>query len=115
MRVARSGIVCLLSLATLVAPGCSISTSSNMASDSSESSESSSRSSASLARKVAYREDVRGLTIAYLQSGQPRVAFDRQLTTLARAYGLTDWESDELTRETISAAMAEVHGRDVAP
>jgi hypothetical protein len=87
--------------------GCSLSTSSEMGSDSSESSESSSRSSASLAKKVAYRDDVRAQTAAFVTTGGDTEAFEKRLGTLAREYGITNWEDERLTYLAIGAGLAE--------
>ena len=92
--------------ALVVLAGCSLSTSANMGSDSSESSESSSRSSASSAKKVAYRDDVRSYTVAFATSGAGVEAFESRLGALARAYGVTNWEEDQLTYLAIGEGLA---------
>lgn len=101
--------------ALLVLVGCSFSTSSQSASDSSASSESSSRSSVSSSRSSTsgeqrqsrYREDVRSYTAAYVRSGAPFDAFQKELSELARSHGLTNWEDDETTYVGIGAGLGD--------
>ena len=90
----------LLSSLTLA---CSFSTSSKSISDSisgssgsiSDSSTSSGGSddSKSSDKEALYREDVRSLTAAYVRDGGDVASFQRELGSIARQHGVSDWEA----------------------
>lgn len=115
MRLLRSGSAGILLIpALLVLTGCSVSTSSQSASDAFASSESSSRSSVSSSRSSSggerqsrYREDVRSYTAASVRSGARLDAFAKQLGELARSHGLTNWEDDETTYVGIGEGLGD--------
>jgi hypothetical protein len=106
----------LLAFMLLVPAGCSLSTSSESSSDSSKSSESSSRSSTSDDRKAGYREDVRSYIASALPVRGPLDVFEKTLGELARRYGVTNWEDDEVTYVGIGEGLGEagVEERELA-
>jgi hypothetical protein len=92
---------------------CSFSRSSENSSDSSEnSSDSSSRSSTSSSPgdekdNARFERDVEQYALAYLEAGGgPDEGFFAGLGDLARAHGVSDWESDASVWEAIGRALA---------
>jgi hypothetical protein len=61
---------------------------------------------------VAYREDVRDYTYAYVRSGGDLTAFQRGIGELAERRGVAHWERDEVTCAGIGAGLrkAELDG-----
>jgi hypothetical protein len=126
MRLLGSGSARVVLIPVLlVLLGCSVSTSLSTSSQSSQSvsdsSTSSSASSGSSARfltsssrsstgadgHVRYREEVRSYTAAYVRSGVPFDAFEKELGDLARSHGLTHWEEDETTYVGIGEGLGD--------
>ena len=96
-------ISAVVSLA-LLASGCSFSHSSRSISKTASSPfEWSSDSSSPDA--VAYREDVRDYTYAYVRSGGDLAAYQRGIGELAERRGVADWERDEMTCAGIGAGL----------
>ena len=96
-----SGVV---SLALLASFGCSFWESSRSVSKTASSPfEWSSDSSSPDA--VAYREDVRDYTYAYVRSGGDLTAFQRGIGELAERRGVAHWERDEVTCAGIGAGL----------
>jgi hypothetical protein len=94
----------LASLALLAPLGCSISASlESLSKTASSPFEWSSDSSSPDA--VAYREDVRDYTYAYVRSGGDLAAFQRGIGDLAEQRGIADWERDEMTCAGIGAGL----------
>jgi hypothetical protein len=97
--------------------GCSLSASSKSISDTASSPfEWSSDSSGD---SVAYQQDVRDYTYAYVRSGGDRSAFQRGIGNLAEQRGVSNWEEDESTCAGIGAglrkaALDEDQARDFA-
>ncbi len=69
---------------------------------------------------TAYREDVRALTLAYLDSAQDAEGFLRGLSQVADEHGVVDWEGipatflafgNALRGEGVPLSEAEAHGR----
>lgn len=110
-RGLRTGVV----LALLVLGGCSFSDSSksisNSISDSSKSFSDSSTSSspsddgAADKKETSYRDDVRGYTAAWVRDGGDVASFQRGLATIARRYGITDWEGTNATWTGVGAGL----------
>ena len=63
------------------------------------------KSSSSSWDAVAYREDVREVTHAYVRSGGELPAFQRSVGDLAEQRGITNWEEDELTCASIGEGL----------
>jgi hypothetical protein len=107
----RTGIV----LALFALGGCSFSDSSKSISDSiSASSKSISDSSTSSSpsddddsskKETSYRDDVRGYTAAWVRDGGDVASFQRGLATIARRYGITDWEGAGATWTGVGAGL----------
>lgn len=110
-RRARTGIL----LALVALAGCSFSDSSKSISNSisassksiSDSSTSSSPSDddASEKKETSYRDDVRGFTAAWVRDGGDVASFQRGLATIARRYGITDWEGESATWTAIGTGL----------
>ena len=95
--------VCVFTL-SLVLSGCSISYSLGKSSDSVTSiSDSSSPSDDD--EKTAYSQDVRELTVAYIESGQQPDEYMREIGHIARAHGITDWERLHTTYVAIGEGL----------
>jgi hypothetical protein len=56
---------------------------------------------------VAYRDDVRSYTAAFVTSGGAADAFESKLGAIARSYGVTNWEDDRVTYVAIGEGLAE--------
>ncbi len=92
-----------LSLVLAGSTGCSLSYSSKSISDTASSPfEWSSDSSGDT---VAYHQDVRDYTYAYVRSGGDRSAFQRGIGNLAEQRGVSNWEEDESTCAGIGAGL----------
>ena len=110
-RLVRATVV----IGMIALGGCSFSYSSKSISDSSTgSSASSSDSSTSSspsddaqanAKETAYRDDVRGYTAAWIRNGGDVASFQRGLATIARRYGITDWEATAATWSGVGAGI----------
>lgn len=50
---------------------------------------------------ASYQRDVSQLTVTYLQSGGDLAAFQSGIASLAKARGITDWETDSTTTRAI--------------
>ena len=96
-------IVCVFCL-SFVLSGCSISYSFGKSSDS-VSSISDSSSPSDDDEKTAYSQDVRELTIAYLQSGEQPDEYMREIGHIAQAHGVTDWERQQTTFVAIGEGL----------
>jgi hypothetical protein len=70
-------------------------------------------SSKSSSPKGAYREDVRDLTAAHLQSGGTVDELRRQIGELAAKHGVTDWERDKSTFQAIGQGLAKAGYRQL--
>lgn len=102
--------------------GCSFSDSSKSISDSiSASSKSFSDSSTSSSpsgddksdeKETSYRDDVRGYTAAWVRDGGDVAAFQRGLATIARRYGITDWEGSSATWTGVGAGLRAANASD---
>lgn len=115
LRVALS-LVCAASLC--MGTGCfkssttqgSSESSSNSSKSSSDSSKSSSGSSSpSDESESSYARDVRDLTAACAASDIDVSSFERTLSSIARDYGVTDWEDDRVTHIAIGRGLARAH------
>ena len=93
----------LLSASTLVATGCSISTSLETISDSISSPFES--SSGSSGESTAYREDVSDYTVAYVRSGGDLDAYRLGLSALAMDRGISNWQEDAFTCASIGLGL----------
>jgi hypothetical protein len=83
-------------LSSVLALGCSFSTSSKSISDSisgSSTSSSGSDDGKSSEKDALYREDVRDFTAAYVREGSDVASFQRGLGNIARQHGISDWEA----------------------
>lgn len=99
MSTIRVFLIAGLAIAPL---GCALSNSSDSISTSISSPfESSSGSSDA----VAYREDVREATYAYVRSGGELPAYQRRVGDLAEQRGITNWEEDEFTCASIGEGL----------
>lgn len=97
-----------------VASGCSVSysleTSSESISASSDSFFSISRSSGGSAEEakaafIRFKDDVRALARVFYHESGSGYGFERQLGTLAKSHGLTDWESEPATFQAIGSGL----------
>ena len=110
-RLHRTCRAASVALALLTLAGCSFSYSSKSISDSSGSSSDSSTSSSPSDDKKAdktetsYRNDVRGYTAAWVRDGGDLDAFRRGLASIARRYGITDWEATSATWTGVGAGL----------
>jgi hypothetical protein len=84
--------------------GCSISYSFGKSSDS-VSSISDSSSPSDDDEKTAYSQDVRELTVAYLQSGEQPAEYMREIGHIAQEHGVTDWERQQTTFVAIGEGL----------
>ena len=106
--------IILGSLAVIIFSGCSISYSVDSSSDSisasSDSLTSFSSSSGSGKEEVEaalqrFQDDIKGLTLLFLQNnGAPR-DFERQLGIVATSYGIVDWENEVATYHGIGSGL----------
>lgn len=103
-------LVALASLVVLVA-GCSFSKSSESISKSVSSPFKSSSGSSS--PEDAYREDVRDYTAANIKSGGDAEGLRREIGTLAKKHGITDWEQNESTYRAIGEGLAKAQMKQV--
>jgi hypothetical protein len=98
-------------LALVALAGCSFSYSSKSISDSSGSSSDSSTSSSPSddtkadKTETSYRNDVRGYTAAWVRDGGDLDVFQRGIATIARRYGITDWEATRATWTGVGAGL----------
>lgn len=104
----------LLTFLTLVNSGCSISysleTSSDSIATSSDSFFSISRSSGGSEKEVEaalqrYSDDVSGLTVSYFRENGDTYTFERQLGSIARSYGLINWQREAATYQAIGSGL----------
>jgi hypothetical protein len=111
--VMPNSLLALIFLA-LIGSGCSISYSFEKSSDSiaasSDSLFSSSTSSGGSEKEVQaamqrYSDDVKGLTASYSRENGDAYTFERQLGSLARSYGLTDWQGEASTYQAIGVGL----------
>lgn len=106
--------IILGSLTAVIISGCSISYSVDASSDSIAASSSSitsfSDSSGSGKEEVEaalqrFQDDIKGLTLLFLQNdGAPR-DFERQLGIVATSYGIVDWENEAATYYAIGSGL----------
>lgn len=111
MRRVRGAIA----LGMLAVAGCSFSYSSKSISDSSTGSSASSSDSSTSSSpsdddkadktETSYRNDVRGYTTAWVRDGGDVASFQRGLATIARRYGISDWEATSATWTGIGAGL----------
>ena len=123
-RLHRTRHAAGIALALLALAGCSFSQSSKSMSDSSsDSSKSSSDSSTSSSpsddkkadkNETSYRNDVRGYTAAWVRDGGDLDSFQRGLATIARRYGITDWEATSATWTGVGAGLRAGAATDAA-
>ena len=52
-----------------------------------------------------FRDDVKGLTRVFLNSGDGSDNFERELSTVAMHYGILDWEREPMTFEAIGKGL----------
>jgi hypothetical protein len=90
----------VLVVAVLLPLGCSFSYSSKSSSNSSASSSASSEGSES-----RYKRDVRDYTAAWAKSGGQVDVFQKKLGELAKEYGITNWEDNEITYRAIGEGL----------
>jgi hypothetical protein len=105
----RLGAIAMLGGLALLGAGCSsISWSSDSISNSLDSlSKSSSESSPDgESDDAAYREDVKDLTMAHLNSGSDLEGLQRDLGSVALQHGVNDWESDPSTFVAVGQGLA---------
>jgi hypothetical protein len=109
-------LVCAASLCVSV--GCFKSSTTQGSSESSSNSSKSSSSSSSPSddAKSSYARDVRDLTATYAVNDLDVRSFQRTLSSVARDYGVTDWEQDQGTYIAIGRglARARVDGAEAA-
>jgi len=94
----------VLVVAVLLPLGCSFSHSSKSSSNSSASSSGSS-SASSEGSESRYKKDVRDYTAAWAKSGGQLDAFQKKLGELAKQYGITNWEDNEITYRAIGEGL----------
>jgi hypothetical protein len=97
----------LVSIALLAGVGCSFSHSSKSSSDSSTSPSKSSKSSSG-EETARFHEDVEQYTAAYVQGGgKSAESFFSGLGELARKRGVSDWEAEQGTWESIGRGLGQ--------
>jgi len=94
-----------LFLPLILLAACSISKSISSPFESSSASSASSSRSSSPERGLAYREDVRDYTQAYVKSGGDFASFSRGLGSIAQKHGVSNWEADMDTYVGIGAGL----------
>lgn len=118
-------VVVIIATLVCVGTGCGVfkSSTSQASSESSSDSSSSSSSKDDEEKKVALQRDVQTLVAAHAARGGDVVALRRDLSVVAEAHGLTDWErSDDvyvaigrgLAQAGVGRERAEAVGRDLA-
>jgi hypothetical protein len=102
----RRPALALLLGASLAAPGCSISASSESLSKSVSSPfKSSSASSGGESDDPAYQDEVRSYAAGFARSGSDANAFRRGVGSIAERRGIHDWEDDDATCRAIGAGL----------
>jgi hypothetical protein len=101
-----------LAIACAVSFGCSFSHSSKGSSDSSKSSSDSSGSSSGGKETALFQKDVEQYTEAFVEAGGRRENFFTGLGDLARKRGVSDWEAEPGTWESIGRGLGRTQVND---
>jgi hypothetical protein len=70
-------------------------------------------SSRSSSPEAAYRDDIRDFTAAHVQSGGDAAGLIREIGSLAKKHGITDWENNKSTFQAVGQGLAKAGYRQL--